>query len=498
MHAGGAGRAIDGANALETIGECRKAMALRQWAACESLYSRIAAYHDTRGRARSEPFPDDDPFNVAWGQLRASLVDSILRNIEGARHYDEFLDWTKRLSKIVPNPRQVWNLLHTEVQPSLKVSFEQSHEFAAHFFNPVMLFEFGLDSFLESSLCSLAPRASADALVDAFYALAGYVRVCRLGGAFRIRNRAYVQFVIDLLVAFARLPRCPMRRFVWLVECVARHLQLSGSSLRRVCEAVVREFCERADVPRPLVRLQQLTVLSTSPSLAELPTFRASVEAALTATIQALVRFTHRYVFSCYVTCYWLDAREEGLSDAVRAWRIFFATTLARMREMELPESYVVQFVDMNLSFMNKYYGDVQASRVRAADLRREVFVVVDLIVGAARGRLPREMLETVWLMLMMTAVSGAEDAQLARIETLESPEPDTPWLALEHTDADWVDYGMALGRLMKKFDAELSLLPEMISWIRKNYTIAPLPPKEYMRAELARLEAELAAQAQR
>jgi hypothetical protein len=232
-----------------------------------------------------------------------------------------------------------------------------------------------------------------------------------------------------------------MSRFVWLLESVHDHLQLSQSSFQSVCDAIIEEFTLRTDEARPLVRIMQITVLSTSPSLCDISGFRSNAESALARAVQDLRVFAHRFVFGCYGAEFWRDGCERGLGDAVRGWRLYFSTTVARMREMELPESLVVSFVDMNLSFMHSYYGDVQPSQVRAADLRREIFVVVALFVGSARGRMPADMLEKIWFLLAIAAVCGASDDQLEHVIPADGPEPDGPFLALEHDDRDWADY---------------------------------------------------------
>jgi hypothetical protein len=352
---------------------------------------------------------------------------------------------------------------------------------------PAILFEFGSEFFLESSLCNLSQRDTEESLVDAFYALAGYIRACRLGTSFHVRNRSFVKFVTDLLITFSRLPNCPMQRFVWLIEAVHEHLQLSHSSLQSVCDSVINEFASRPDDIRPLVRIQQIMVLSTSPSLCELPNFRPSAETAVANAVQSLRIFAHRYIFGCYGAEFWRDGQEEGLSDTLCGWRLYFSNTLRRMREMELPESLVVAFVDMNLSFMHSYYGDVQPSRMRSGDLRREIFVVVALVVGAAKGKMPAEMLERIWFLLAIAAVSGASEAELEYVLPVEAPDPDAPYLGLEHNEKDWMDYGLALSRLMKKFETQMETFPKMVIWIRANYAQRPAAPNELMMLEMER-----------
>jgi hypothetical protein len=278
-----------------------------------------------------------------------------------------------------------------------------------------------------------------------------------------------------------------MPRFVWLLESVHDHLQLSHSSFQSVCDAVIEEFTTRADEARPLLRIQQITVLSTSPSLCDIPRFRSQAESALARSVQDLCVFAQRYVFGCYGAEFWRGGCERGLGDAVRGWRLYFSNTIARMREMELPEPVVVAFVEMNLSFMHSYYGDVQPSQVRAADLRREIFVVVSIFVGCARGRIPADMLEKMWFLLAIAAVSGATDAQLEHVVLAESPEPGAPFLALEHDGRDWADYALALSRLMNKFETQMETFPKMVGWIRANYVQPPAEPEELMVLELER-----------
>ena len=130
---------INPGNALQRIEECQMYMTVGEWAKFEYLYRLLAKFQDIRVRGTGK-MRDDDEFTLAWNGLRANSVDSMLKNLESAQSFEGFLDWMQRLSDIIKDPRCLWNILHTEVQPTLKITLEQSHEIAAKFFTPEMLF----------------------------------------------------------------------------------------------------------------------------------------------------------------------------------------------------------------------------------------------------------------------------------------------------------------------------------------------------------------------
>jgi hypothetical protein len=236
---------VNEANVFDRINECHQFIGLKNWTHFHFLYHHLDQYHARWAQMAARRNDPDDTFDRAWNGLRASAVDCMLRNIEGARTYDSLLEWTKRLAEIVTDPRCLWNLLHTEVHPSLKVTLEQSHEFASHFFTPVMLFEFGLDSFLHCSLCDIGNLKTAEDLIDAFYAAAGYVRACRLDPTYRVTAPSFIDFVTRLLISFTAMPRFDGRRFVWLLESSGEHLSLPRSIFKQICEDVLDSFARQ-------------------------------------------------------------------------------------------------------------------------------------------------------------------------------------------------------------------------------------------------------------
>jgi len=115
---------ISPANAIQRVRECHQYMVLQQWSQFRFLYPRLAAFQDARVKSTRHPVKDDDEFTIAWNKLRLYAVDSILKNLDGSRKFEDFLDWAQRLSEIISDQRTLWNVLHCELQPCLKVTLE--------------------------------------------------------------------------------------------------------------------------------------------------------------------------------------------------------------------------------------------------------------------------------------------------------------------------------------------------------------------------------------
>ena len=121
---------INPGNAIARVNECQKYMTLQLWTHYSFLYKRLADFQEVRIRGVGKMLSQDDEFSKAWNSLRASSVDIMLKNLESAQSFNEFMLWIKRLAEIVQDPRSLWNIIHTEVQCSLKVTLEQSQQIA--------------------------------------------------------------------------------------------------------------------------------------------------------------------------------------------------------------------------------------------------------------------------------------------------------------------------------------------------------------------------------
>lgn len=461
---------INPGNALQRVEECQKYMTLGQWSKFEYLYRLLAKFQDIRVRGTGK-MRDDDEFTIAWNTLRANSVDSMLKNLESAQSFEVFLDWMQRLSDIIKDPRCLWNILHTEVQPTLKITLEQSHEIAAKFFTPEMLFEYGLDSFLASCLCDFTAVKNDEELIDVFYAAAGYVRACGLPEKYEVKAPHFIEFVNRMLIVHTTLPDFDAHRFVWLVEAIKNNLHLSTATFRGICESVLKEFANKDFEQQALSMLHKMCIISTSPFLQEIPTLKTSIDNVFKRVIKEQHKFTHRYIFGCFVSIMWDGEEEPELSEPLQAWKLYLENLDQRIKEKpELPNLLMMDLIIDSLTYFIGYYGEVQPSKARAVNLRRDIFEIVDLCIQYHPGKMSEETLSKVWYLLYIVAVSGASDAELEHVEHLDCKECSDPYLGLEHTDRSFADYKLALGRLSKKFEAEFQAFPSMVEFIRVNY----------------------------
>jgi hypothetical protein len=226
---------VNAANVIERVGEAHGLMLASQWEQFMFLYLRLASYHDTCIRKADEPISDDDLFTAAWHSLRLYAVEAILNRLAGSRQFDDFVAWLNRLAEIVSDPRVLWDVLHTEMQPSLKVTLEESDKIAAMFFRPDMRFEFDLDSFLQCPLCDLVEVKTMGRVIDVFYCLIGYIDSCHLKPDYVATAPSFVDFIDRLLLAFLQSRGFDPRRFVWMIEKMSELAHLAEQMFRAAC-----------------------------------------------------------------------------------------------------------------------------------------------------------------------------------------------------------------------------------------------------------------------
>ncbi|OHT04644.1 hypothetical protein TRFO_27782 [Tritrichomonas foetus] len=462
---------INPGNSIQRVEECLKYMTLQMWPQFCFLYSRLLNFQEIRVKGAGKMLRDDDEFTCAWNKLRASSVDCFLRNLESAQSFDEFIRWMKKLSEIIQDPRCLWNILHTEVQPSLKVTLEQSREIASQFFTPEMLFEFGLDSFLESDLCDFTNIKNEEELVDMFYATAGYMRACNLSDKYEVKANNFIEFVKRLLLVFTTLPDFDAHQFVWLVENIHNHLHLSRDLFKSICEDVLNKYASQDEGHNYLSRLHKMCIISTSPFLQQIPVLKTVINSVFKKVVEEQRKFVHRYIFGCYVNSLWDGEEEKTISEPLAAWRLFIMNLGARIKEKpELPNLLLVDIIDDSLSYFTGYYGEVQPSKGRSVNLRIDIFQIVDTCIQYYPGTIGIETLKKLWFLLYIVAVAGANDDQLNDVKQKDSKSPNSPYLGLEHSDRDFNDYDEALASLSKKFEAEFEAFPNMVEFVRKNY----------------------------
>jgi hypothetical protein len=457
-------------NVLDLIQECGSHMALQHWTEFQTLYDTIARYQDSSPDTRVRLFDQSDPVSEVWNRLRANAVDKIMRKIDSARDYHEFVDWIQRLSIIVNDSRRLWNLLHTEVVPNLKVVLEDSHALAVQFFTPAMLFEYGIVSFLCSSLCELEGLKTEDALIDAFYAIAGYVRACRLDSDYRLEVPEFIKYLTDLLIAYSSLAHFDSERFVWLIEAIGEHLQLAHETFMEICRSVLVDLCERPTIPHPLEFLYDICVISKSPSLQALPILHETVNRVYSRVVKAQHDFLHRFIFGCCVNDAWTGEKDVGVSDPVKIWQLYIVTVSERAKTMVgVPQSLIGALIMDSLEFFRAFYGELKPSRARGKDLRRDIFVIVSVAEEIYPGQLPGDGLQKAWFLLAIAAATGASDSQIRDMRP-EKVASANVFLGLEHTDSEFLDYAASLAKLSGQFSGEEDGLRSMFTSVRQRF----------------------------
>jgi hypothetical protein len=461
---------VNAANAVERVKECHQYITVQQWSQFRFLYPKLAAFQETLKPKHGDEAEDE--FSTTWNTLRFTAVDSIMKNLENARKFEDFLDWMQRLSEIVTDPRSLWNILHTEVQASLKITQAQSDELASQFFSPEKVFEFGLDSFLGCSLCDFSHVTEDGDLIDMFYSTVGFLRSCHFPDKFEIKQSGFHDFTAKLLTTFSSRPSFDGNAFVWLVEAIREHFRLSAATFKSICERVLIEFSKRQVAGDPILYFEQVIAISTSPFLQAIPALKDTVNAVFQNVVQAEQAFAHLYIFGGCINSVWTTKRAaDSPSEPLRAWDLFISRLIGRCRPLKALASKVIALViDDSMWYFMGYYGEVQPSKERAANLRMDIFAIIDLCVKYYPDKMPSEFLKKVWYLLYIAAVSGASDAEVGDVKHADCAEKDQPYLGLEHTDREFKDYKVALARLSKKFESEFDVFPTMVSFIRTNY----------------------------
>ncbi|KAK8881690.1 hypothetical protein M9Y10_039615 [Tritrichomonas musculus] len=471
---------INPGNAIQRIEECKKYMSLQQWSKFFFLYPLLMKFQDIRIKGAGKILSDDDKFTCAFNKLRAITVNSLLKNLDSAQSFDEFLNWIDRLSEIVTDQRCLWNILHTEVQPSLKVTLEQSRQIASKFFSPDILFSFGFDSFLQSGLTDFSIVKNESDLIDIFYATAGFMRACNLDpkyileGEIADKLKKIVQKILSLFISF---PEFDAHRFVWLVEAINDNLHMKEKDLRSICENVLNDFSKQMDSDESsLTKLQKMCVLSTSPFLQTMPAMNDLVTKTFQNTALSKRKFVHRYIFGSYVHFVWLGEALPRVSDPLVEWRLYISNLAGRINEShELPALLLADVINDSLSYFIGYYGEVQPSKERSVNLRMDIFTIVDTCAqyypnDGSKASFTQETLKQIWYLLYIVAFSGAKDEELENVKYDKPSEDNTPYLGLKHNNTDFENYREAIGILGKKFESENEIFPQMIEFIRQNY----------------------------
>lgn len=466
---------VNPGNAIQRVEECMKYMSLQQWKKFNFLYPRLQKFQDVRIKGTGKMLQDDDEFTRAWNNLRANAVDVLIKNLESSQSFDEFLDWTVRLGDIVTDKRTLWNILHTEVQPSIKVTLEQSRQISAKFFPSNILFEYGFDSFLASGLCDFSQVTNEDEYIDIFYATVGFMRACNLDDNYQVKDGALAkltEFSQKILLGYISIPDFDPNKFVWLIEVMNQNLHMPSESIKKICETVLKEFSEQNSTETSsLTRLQQICTISTSPLLQKIPLLKETLNKVFETTVLDQRKFVHRYIFGSFVNYVWEGEAQPNLSDPLVEWKLFIINLSARLEDRpELPKLLLSDIIANSLPYFVGYYGEVQPSIERSVNLRMDIFEIVNVCVKYHPGAISTETLKLIWYLLYIAAVSGAKDEDLNISNYEDPPQDNQPFLGLKHSDHEFDNYRKALAVLGKKFEQENDVIPDMVKFIRTNY----------------------------
>lgn len=453
---------VDNLNVLERIAECRKYFDENKHTPFLFLWGRISKYFD-----KTEATEDK------WTQFRADVISSLTKELEATTVFDEYIATLKSLQEILNNPKELWDILHSKLNCQLKVTLQQDHIISTTFFSPSMLFEYGFDAFVKSALCDFSNITNEEALIDIFYAMAGYVRACDLDKQYESRLQSYEEFITKLLTYFIELQDFDAHRFVWLVEAIHKHLHLSSTSLRLICEKVVDDYVNQDEEKQTIGRLLKVCIISTSPFLHQLPLIKESINNLFLAVIDEQRTFLRKYIFGCFYSIDWNSRHpcKAEFSMPFKCWRLYLMNLASRIQHNpDLPNLLLKDFLDDSLVLFDGYYGDVQPSRERAILLRVDLLGIVELISLHYPVEFSNDTLRRMWYLLYIVAVCGARNDEIAAVKPCECEESQHPFLGLEKSGCDFIDYKLALGRLCKIFENESESLPSMVKFIRAKY----------------------------
>lgn len=352
----------------------------------------------------------------------------------------------------------------------LKITLHQSQLLAAAFFTPGMLFEFGFDTFLKSNLCDFTNATNEEALIDNFYAIAGFVSACNLDTTYVTNIPQYNDTIRQILLLFTQLHDFDAYRFVWLVEVIHEHLHLANNTLKQICDEIIQDYVNLEE-KRSINKLHKICVISTSPFLHSLPILRESINSIFQGVIEEQRHFVRKYIFGCFATNDWTGLRVNQISEPLRCWRLYLFNLSYRINDKpELPNLLLADFLDDSLSLFVGYYGGVQPTKEKSVNLRIDIFNILELITQFYPNEMSNNTLRRLWYLLYVAAVSGASEKDLENLQFKDSNKSSLPSLGLERSNTEFADYRLALEILGKKFENEKDSFDNMVKFIRRNY----------------------------
>lgn len=471
----GIAKNVNSNNFVQLVEECQNYMFQDQWEDFFILYPVLSQFYENyiKNLDPDMQLQDDDEFCNAWHTLKAHSVESIVKNLENAFSFQEYMSWLQKLSDVINNPQYLWQILHTEVQPTLKVTMKQAQEISTRFFKPEMLFEFSIESYIMSCLGDIANVKDEEELIDYFYGVAGYNRACNLDKSYESRSPYYIDFITRILLLYITFPEFDAHKYVWLVEMIHEHLHIADQDLLSMCQSVLEEYANNRQEEVPsLSNLHKLCIFSTSKFMQQIPYLSELINISFKLYIEDQHNFTIRYIYGCFVNCIWTtDVATNKLSDPIVAWKLYLQNFILKVKSKpELPNVLINNFIDESVSNFIHYYGGVQPSFERSKDLRLDLFTIVDTISQNYKGAIGDVIKKKIWFLLIVAAVSGATKQQLSELGSPDSEETDELFLGLKHSENEFEDYGIALKKLSKKFENEAEKLSSMIEFIRENY----------------------------
>ena len=111
--------------------------------------------------------------------LKSDATKTLMAKLELINEYEQYQVFLRFLD-IVFNKQVLWDMMHTQMKPALKVTVHQAQLISATFFKPKMLFEFGISAFLHSSVCEFSSVTNEEAIVDIFYRIIEFISGCAL------------------------------------------------------------------------------------------------------------------------------------------------------------------------------------------------------------------------------------------------------------------------------------------------------------------------------
>lgn len=459
---------VNAENASQCVRKCKSFIESPDWASFDVLYPRLQSYASTvLVGAGNNKFID------SMASLRQQATDAIVENLKAQETFEEFCPVLRRLRMVVVEPKTLWDLMETHLgarqeAQHLRVTLHQTQLLAAEFFTPSQLFEFGFEAFSKS--LDMA-HVNEEALIDIFYAVAGFVLGCNLPQTFVTSLEVYCEFIQTILGNFMSLPDFDARRFVWLVEVIRTHLHIHEGTLRQICISVITEYLNSTSEKSASNKLYKLCVISTSPFMKKLDLLKTAITDMTTAVLADQQLFLRKYVFSNFAMCDWTSVGDKRNSDAFKCWKLYIVNVAAKLQERpEYPMEIMSELIDESLALFEGYFAEVQPTWRKSANMRMDIFGIVETCAQYYPSEIPDDSLKRMWYLLYIAAMSGAGESEIGACKPAEEDDSDAPFLGLDRTDCEFIDYKLALAKLSKKFESEFETFETMAKFVRLNY----------------------------